>query len=109
MQARFKEHLQLFFEAVSKQAQDQDDGVILDAESYIAVRRNLGACKVFFDMVEYAYKIDLPEFVVEHPIIKALNDGANDAICLANVCFYLFSCPSFPIHRPCFLLPLFII
>jgi len=84
MQARFKEHLQLFFEAVSKQAQDQDDGVILDAESYIAVRRNLGACKVFFDMVEYAYKIDLPEFVVEHPIIKALNDGANDAICLAN-------------------------
>ncbi len=98
MQARFKEHLQLFFEAVSKEAQYQNDGVILDAESYIAVRRDLGACKVFFDMIEYAYKIDLPEFVVEHPIIKALNDGANDAICFANVCFYMFSCSLFPFN-----------
>ena len=36
-----------------------------------------------FDLIEYAMDIDLPDFVVSHPIIKALNQGAND---LVTVC-----------------------
>lgn len=39
-QARFKETLELFFEAVNIQAKDRDAGVIPDLESYINVRRD---------------------------------------------------------------------
>ncbi len=33
-----------------------------------------------FDLIEYSMDIDLPDFVVEHPVIKALNQGANDLV-----------------------------
>jgi hypothetical protein len=39
-QARFKETLELFFEAVNIQARARDEGVIPDLESYIDVRRD---------------------------------------------------------------------
>ncbi|KAI0820240.1 terpenoid synthase [Trametes gibbosa] len=79
-QARFKETLELFFEAVHQQARDRDAGIILDLEPYISVRRDTSGCKPVFDLIEYSMDIDLPEFVVEHPIIKALNQGANDLV-----------------------------
>ena len=34
----------------------------------------------------YALDIDLPDFVVEHPVIQALNQGANDLVTWSNVC-----------------------
>ena len=40
-----------------------------------------------FDLIEYAMDIDLPDFVISHPIIKALNQGAND---LVTVCFFVY-------------------
>ncbi|KAI0374636.1 terpenoid synthase [Pilatotrama ljubarskyi] len=79
-QARFKETLELFFEAVNQQARDRDAGIIPDLESYISVRRDTSGCKPVFDLIEYAMDIDLPEFVVTHPSIKALNQGANDLV-----------------------------
>lgn len=33
-----------------------------------------------FDLIEYAMDIDLPEHVVRHPVIQALNQGANDLV-----------------------------
>ena len=33
----------------------------------------------------YALDIDLPDFVVEHPVIQALNQGANDLVTWSNV------------------------
>lgn len=39
-QARFKETLALFFEAVSAQTRARDEGAVLDLESYIALRRD---------------------------------------------------------------------
>lgn len=48
------------------------------------VRRDTSGCKPVFDLIEYAMDIDLPDFVISHPIIKALNQGAND---LVTVCF----------------------
>lgn len=42
-----------------------------------------------FDLIEYAMDIDLPDLVVEHPVIKALNQGAND---LVTVSIGLLSC-----------------
>ncbi|OSD08313.1 terpenoid synthase [Trametes coccinea BRFM310] len=86
-QARFKENLELFFEAVHQQARDREAGVIPDLESYISVRRDTSGCKPVFDLIEYAMDIDLPDFVVAHPVIKALNEGANDLVTWSNVSY----------------------
>ena len=44
------------------------------------IRRDTSGCKPSFDLIEYAMGLDLPDFVVEHPIIKALNQAANDLV-----------------------------
>ncbi|KAG6859420.1 Alpha-muurolene synthase, partial [Blastosporella zonata] len=44
-QARFKETLELFFEAVNIQARSRDAGEIPDLETYIDVRRDTSGCK----------------------------------------------------------------
>jgi len=33
----------------------------------------------------YALDIDLPDFVVEHPVVQALNQGTNDLVTWSNV------------------------
>jgi len=33
----------------------------------------------------YTLNIDLPDFVVEHPVIQALNQGTNDLVTWSNV------------------------
>jgi hypothetical protein len=40
VQSRFKETLELFFEAVNIQARARDEGIVPDLESYIDVRRD---------------------------------------------------------------------
>lgn len=94
VQARFKESLELFFEAVNVQAADRDSDVIPDVEEYINVRRDTSGCKPVFDLIEYALRIDLPDDVVNHPVIKALNQGTNDLVTWSNV-----SRPSIPYQR----------
>ena len=85
MQARFKESLGLFFEAVNTQARARDNGIVLDIESYIDLRRDTSGCKPVFDLIEYALDIELPEYVANDPIIKALNEGSNDLVTWSNV------------------------
>lgn len=46
----------------------------------LQIRRDTSGCKPSFDLIEYAMRLDLPDFVVEHPIIKALNQAANDLV-----------------------------
>ncbi|KAJ8522361.1 hypothetical protein ONZ45_g1052 [Pleurotus djamor] len=87
VQARFKETLELFFEAVNVQAQSRDAGEIPDLESYIDVRRDTSGCKPVFDLIEYAMGFDLPEIVVTDPVIKALNQGTNDLVTWSNDIF----------------------
>ncbi|PCH37689.1 terpenoid synthase [Wolfiporia cocos MD-104 SS10] len=86
-QARFKETLEQFFEAVQRQTEDRDAGVVPDLESYIDIRRDTSGCKPSFDLIEYAMDIDLPDFVVEDPVIKALNQAANDLVTWSNDIF----------------------
>ena len=85
VQARFKETFQMYFEAVNTEARARDNGVILDIETYISIRRDTSGCKPAFDLIEYALDIELPEYVVTHPIIKALNQGSNDLVTWINV------------------------
>lgn len=42
-------------------------------------------CKPCWALIEYALDIDLPDFVVEDPLIQALNQGTNDLVTWSNV------------------------
>jgi len=86
-QARFKENLELFFEAVQRQTEDRDTGVVPDLESYIDTRRDTSGCKPSFDLIEYTMGIDFPEAVISDPIVKALNQFTNDLVTWSNDIF----------------------
>lgn len=67
------------------EVQSREKGTVPDLKNYPDLSRDLSACKPCFDLIEYGLEIDLPDFVVSHPSIKALNDTANDLIIWANV------------------------
>ncbi|KAJ7029378.1 terpenoid synthase [Mycena alexandri] len=86
-QARFKETLAMFFEAVHIQAQQRDSDCVADLESYISLRRDTSGCKPCWALIEYALDIDLPPFVVEDEVIMALNQSTNDLVTWSNDIF----------------------
>lgn len=75
----------MFFEAVHVQASDREKGIVEDLESYIELRRDTSGCKPVFDLVEYSLDINLPDAVVNHPVVKALNQSSNDLVTWSNV------------------------
>ncbi|KAJ7355856.1 terpenoid synthase [Mycena albidolilacea] len=86
-QARFKETLAMFFEAVNIQTHMRDTECIPDLESYIALRRDTSGCKPCWALIEYALDIDLPDFVFDDPVIMALNQSTNDLVTWSNDIF----------------------
>ena len=80
------ETMDFFFQAVTQQALDRANGVVPDLDSYIALRRDTSGCKPCWALIEYAYNLDIPEEVMEHPTILALGEAANDLVTWSNVC-----------------------
>ena len=94
--------MDLFFKAVAIQARDRAADVVPDLEDYIAVRRDNSGCKPSWALIEYAYGLDLPDEVMEHPIIQSLDEATNDLVTWSNVSsrlrlftFFQFSLPTF--------------
>jgi hypothetical protein len=89
--------MEMFFEAVHQQAVYRADGVVPDLGTYVDNRRETSGCKPVFDLIEYSLDLELPDAVVDHPVIVALNQGANDLVTWSNV-----STPSAlpPIYHP---------
>ncbi|KAI9460024.1 isoprenoid synthase domain-containing protein [Russula earlei] len=87
VQQRFKSHMQMFFQAVQQQALCRADGIVSDLETYIDMRRDTSGCKPVFDLIEYSLDLELPDAVIEHPVIAALNQGANDLVTWSNDLF----------------------
>ncbi|KAG1870643.1 isoprenoid synthase domain-containing protein [Suillus subalutaceus] len=81
---RFIHRCELSFAAVAKQVDDRAKGHMYDLASYIALRRDISAVKIAFAVIEYVARIDLPDEVMSHPIIMALEDAANDYISWSN-------------------------
>lgn len=84
---RFIHVLDLFFIAAAKEVNNRAKGHIHDLESYAAPRRDLTGSKSCFVLVEYAARIDLPDEVISHPVIMAMEDAANDYIAWSNDIF----------------------
>lgn len=78
--ARFIHASELFFAAVAKQVDDRAKGNMYDLQSYIALRRDVVAVKLCFAIIEFAAGIDLPDEVMSHPVVKALEDATNDHV-----------------------------
>ncbi|KAG1851966.1 isoprenoid synthase domain-containing protein [Suillus subluteus] len=81
---RFIHGVELFFAAVAKQVDDRAKGNVYDPQSYIALRRDLVAHKYSFSIIEFVARIDLPDEVMLHPVIKALEDAIGDHVAWAN-------------------------
>ena len=77
--------MDLFFKAVTIQARDRATGIIPDLEDYIIVRRDTSGCKPCWALIEYASGLDLPDEVMEHPIIQSLDEATNDLVTWSNV------------------------
>ena len=77
--------MHMFFEAVQQQALCRMDGIIPDFDTYVEMRRETSGCKPVFDLIEYSLDLELPDAVVEHPVIVALNNGSNDLVTWSNV------------------------
>ena len=88
-QQRFIETFDFFFQAVTQQAQDRHSNDIPDLESYIALRRETSGCKPCWALIEYANNLDIPDEVMEHPLIRGLGDAANDYVSWSNVSIFL--------------------
>ena len=82
---RFIETMDLFFRAVAQQARDRARGDVPSVEEYITLRMDTSGCKPCFALIEYAAGIDLPDEVVAHPAIRALEEAANSHISWSNV------------------------
>ena len=82
---RFIETFDFFFQAVTEQALDREDGVIPDLASYIALRRDTSGCKPCWALIEYANNLNIPDEVMEHPVIRSLGEAANDLVTWSNV------------------------
>lgn len=81
---RFLHGIELFFVAVAKQVYDRAKGNMYDVQSYITMRRDLIAPTMSYSLIEFVAQIDLPDEVMSHPVVKALEDAATDHIAWAN-------------------------
>jgi len=86
-QKRFVHTMDLFFKGVTVQARDRAAGIIPDLEDYVVVRRDTSGCKPCWALIEYANGLDLPDEVMEHPIIQSLDEATNDLVTWSNDIF----------------------
>jgi alpha-muurolene/germacrene-A/gamma-muurolene/(+)-delta-cadinol synthase len=84
-QARLKENLGLFFDARHLQSKHRQTGIIPTTQEYIDIRRDSSGLKPLIDFLEYTLDIDLPDFVIEDPIMSSLKQCVNDFCTWSNV------------------------
>jgi alpha-muurolene/germacrene-A/gamma-muurolene synthase len=77
--------MQMYFQAVHEEAVFRANRIIPDLQTYIDMRRDTSGCKPVFDLIEYSLNFELPDSVIDHPVIMALNQSANDLVTWSNV------------------------
>lgn len=106
-QQRFIETFDFFFQSVTQQAHDRATGAIPDLESYISLRRDTSGCKPCWALIECesilfaaiigsnfvhidANNLNIPDEVMEHPLIRSLGEAANDLVTWSNVRYLIY-------------------
>ncbi|KAF8511105.1 terpenoid synthase [Gautieria morchelliformis] len=81
-QRRFMDSFQAYIDAVVQQAEDRSTGHIRDVQSYFEIRRDTVGVKPTFTILEI--HMNIPDEVMNHPIIMKLCELAGDMILIAN-------------------------
>jgi hypothetical protein len=84
-QRHFIETYQLYVNSVLQQAIDRADNYIRDVNSYFQVRRDTIGAKPSFTLLEFT--MDIPDEVMQHPVIHELSIGCIDMLIIQNVSF----------------------
>ncbi|OAX40418.1 terpenoid synthase [Rhizopogon vinicolor AM-OR11-026] len=71
----------------SYEVDERAKGRAHDLESYIALRRNTSCDLPCFALIEYAAQIDIPDEVMSHPVIMAMEEAVNDLVAWSNDMF----------------------
>lgn len=84
---RFIQRMELWYTSAAKEMDSRAKGYVYDVESYIELRRDLSGCKPCFAFIEFACQIDLPDEVISHPVVMALEEATNDFVAWSNDIF----------------------
>ncbi|KAF8588089.1 terpenoid synthase [Ramaria rubella] len=87
VQARCAENVELYLVAVHQQANHRDTGDIPSLEDYVQLRRLSSGCKPLFDLLEYSLDMQLPDYIIENPLLETLKDCVNDFVAFSNDIF----------------------
>ena len=74
-------------EAVIQQAEDRDNDYVRSISEYLDLRRRTIGAKPSFDLL--LLPLELPDHILDHPVITELSQLSIDMIILANVRFIL--------------------
>ena len=80
---RFLLHYEEYVEAVCQQAEDRDVGHVRSISDYLDLRRRTIGAKPSFDLL--LLPLELPDHILDHPVITELMFLSIDMIILANV------------------------
>ncbi|KEP51734.1 terpene synthase family, metal-binding domain protein [Rhizoctonia solani 123E] len=88
----FVDAVDFYTQAVFQQKVNRSTDRTPSIEEYIQLRRDTSAMKIAWAVLEYSLDMDLPDEVLNHPIVKELADAGNDILTWANDIY------SFPIE-----------
>ncbi|CAE6450060.1 unnamed protein product [Rhizoctonia solani] len=88
----FVDAVDFYTQAVYQQKVNRSADRTPSIDEYIQLRRDTSAMKIAWAVLEYSLGMDLPDEVVNHPIVKELADAGNDILTWANDIY------SFPIE-----------
>ena len=77
-QTRFANNFSLYLLAIKQEVKDRTSGEIPSLEIYIKHRQLSTGCKPLFDLIEYSLKMELPDYVIQDPILEAVQGHVND-------------------------------
>ena len=89
--ARFIEHCSSFMNSILPETDNRIKDKVMTLEDYIIHRRENGAVRPCFDLLEYVLNIDMPNEVFEDQVFMRIYFAAIDAISCANVSKQVFS------------------
>ncbi|CAI7610388.1 unnamed protein product [Penicillium discolor] len=84
VQKRFAKYMNEFCQANLEQVKLQPSGNIADVDELTNMRRGLICTTPIFALVEYASDLDLPDEVIDHPVIEELRVIITDIVWIQN-------------------------
>jgi hypothetical protein len=85
---RFVESNDAWFVCAAKEMDNRLKGHVSSLESYIEIRRILSGLWPCFALIEFAGQIDLPDEVISHSVIMAIEEATIDFVAWSNVIFH---------------------